>query len=232
MLYTPKVVYTGLESQGKSLALARDALKMARHCQYLKEKYGIHRLLFSNLIFSDDFYNEYKDFIRYFSNIDEIVNEVGCFVIIDELSLYFSSLKNEPLPENVNRWLRQGAKQGVFIRGSAQEFHDLHVQFRRRVFSAYHCVKLVGSPRPAVNTPNSSRSVWGLIRLRPLVINPYDELNPRYHFSLPPFDCIRITKQLTGIFNTSQVIGDVPPLPFKHIERSCPTCNYKKIYHI
>jgi len=231
MLYTPKVVYTGLESQGKSLALARDALTMARHCVYLKKKYGIYRLLFSNLIFSDDFYNEYKDFIRYYTRIDELVNEKGCFVICDELSLYFSALKSEPLPDNVNRWLRQGAKQGVFIRGSAQEFHDLHVQFRRRVFSVYHCVKLFGSARPAVNTPPVP-GVWGLVRLRPLVIEPYDELNPRYHFSLPPFDCLLITKQLVSIFNTSQVIGDVPPLPFKHIERSCPACNYKKIYHI
>jgi hypothetical protein len=225
-----KRVYVGLESQGKSLALANDALMYLARSVRLEKRYGFRRLLYSNMTFSKEVMARYGERIRYYSRVDELLSLTGCDIIIDELPSFFSALKTDPLPYEVNRWLRQTAKQGVRITGTAQEFHDIHVQFRRRVISASRCFKVLGSTRPGHNLP-PVRSVWGIVRIRPLVINPYDELKPQYSFTLPPFDCLFITRSLVSVFDTNQVIGDASYTDFRHVERFCPVCKFKKIYH-
>ncbi len=225
-----KVIFTGLESQGKSLLLARLALILGHRNAYYRKRHGFVRPIHSNLRFSAWYENKYKDFIHYWSDVRELLKLKGCDILHDEISSDFSSQRKEPLPRSVNRWLRQGAKQGVEYYATAQEYHDVSLDFRRRVFKAFKVSKIVGSRRGGCNQPPISK-IWGLCRVRQLKINPYNELQPEFHFSLPPFDCVFITKALCSVFDTHQFILDSDSLPLEHSERVCPTCNFKRVYH-
>ena len=223
-----KIVYTGLESAGKSLLLARDCIRLIKRNRYWKRKYGFTRKLLSNLKFSESFYDKNREYITYWDDMREIIGTTGVDVIWDEISSDFSALKREPMSKKINRWLRQGAKQGVHIYATAQEFHDIHLDFRRRVESCFNVVKFIGSGRSGKNLP-PIKFIWGLAFTHQIDIHPYDELDPKRIGILP--GAVLITKELCNIFNTHQVI-DASAEPFlEHIERVCQTCGYKRIIH-
>lgn len=227
-----KTVYTGLESSGKSLALAKKVISLIKRNKKWEKKYGFRRLVRSNLIFSEKFAEKYKDYIVYWKDMKEIIKETGCDIIWDEISSDFSALKKEPLPRETNRWLRQGAKQGVHIYATAQEFHDIHLDFRRRVKVCHSLKKILGSPRGGKNLPKVKR-IWGLCLSWELKIHPYNELEPQKQSIIP--ELLFITRELCEVFNTHQVIENSEERPFEHIERKCEKygkgCNYKKIIH-
>lgn len=223
-----KIVYTGLESAGKSLAIADIFLQLLVRNQYWKKKYGFTRRIFSNLRLHPQLYERFKEFIVYFDDYQVLLNETGIDVIWDEISSDLSALKKEPLPRVVNRWLRQGAKQGVCIYATAQEFHDIHLDFRRRVMICYHVKKILGSSRGGDNMP-PVRLIWGLCLAWQLCINPYNELRPERLSVWPKW--IFFGKGLCQVFDTHQVIKGADELPFEHVEKVCNTCGYKKILH-
>jgi len=222
-----KIIYTGLESSGKSLMLAKKIQDLVYRNRKWKKKYGFVRQIYSNLVFSDEFYKLNSEFIVYWYDYRELLGLNGVDIVWDEISSDFSSLKKEPLPRRVNRWLRQGAKQGVHIYSTAQEFHDLHLDVRRRMFKAHYVSKPFGSRRGGQNLP-PVKKIWGLCLTRELKIRPYNELQPEYHGVLPGFFFIR--KKDCLIFNTSQVIRESGEFPLEHVERFCsdPKCSYYK----
>ena len=132
-------------------------------------------------------------------------------------------MKKEPLTRALNRWLRQGAKQGVEIYATAQEFHDIHLDFRRRVHQAYQMNKVVGSPRGGDNMP-PVKYIWGFCLKREIKIHPYNELQVEYEGVIPSIFFIRKSK--TQVFDTHQTIMSSAELPYEHIEYVCerPTC--------
>lgn len=223
-----KVIYTGLESQGKTLLLAQKSEELINRNKKWHKKYGFTRKLYSNIIFSNGFYSSNKDYIEYFTDYRELLEYNGIDVIWDEISTHFSALKKEPLPRRVNVWLRQGAKQGVDIYATAQEFHDVHLDFRRRCVECLNIKKIIGSRRSGKNLP-PVKHIWGLCLSNEIKIHPYNELAPEKLGIIPGF--IFITRSLCEIFDTSQIIKPSEELPYEHIERSCPTCGYKKVIH-
>lgn len=207
-----KYIITGIESSGKSLILADKAIALlARNTRWHK-KYGFKRILYSNLKFSEEIEKEFNGFIKYWKDLPDILGIEGADIIWDEISTYFSAEKRAPLSFEVNKWLRQGAKRGVSIYGSAQEFHDIHVQFRRRVFQCDHVSKVAGSRRAGLNFP-PVKQIWGLCWTRNLKINPYNELIPEYsdNFGKP----FLITKKRCSIFNTYAKIETDSKLAFE-----------------
>jgi len=229
-----KVVYTGLESAGKSLLLAQKVGQLVKGNRRWEKKHGFARPIFSNLRINDAFYEANKDIIHYWDDMRDIIGLTGCDIIWDEISSDFSALKKEPLPKNVNRWLRQGAKQGVHIYATAQEFHDIHLDFRRRVAAAYHVRKLVGSQRGGENLPPVPR-IWGLVQRRALVIHPYNELQPEMQLEglFSAFGLTWISPGLARFFDTHQVIPESEYPPYDHALRVCSRkdCKYKRIFH-
>lgn len=223
-----KIVYTGLESSGKTLALASKARELAQRNRRWEKQYGFTRKIYSNLQFSKSFYNMYSSLIVYWKDLNEIINLTGCDILWDEISSDFSALKREPLPKQVNRWLRQGAKQGVHIYATAQEFHDIHLDFRRRVFTAYHLTKVIGSSRGGENRPPVD-FIWGLCLMRELNIHPYNEINPSFMSAIPDF--MWISESLCSIFDTRQLIEESGEPPLEHHVRKCPVCKYIKVTH-
>jgi len=222
-----KIVYTGLESAGKSLLLAKTAIRLVKRNKKWQKKYGFTRKIVSNLKFSNEFYKKNADFIKYFEDMSEIIGITGCDIIWDEISSDFSALKKEPMTRKINRWLRQGAKQGVHIYATAQEFHDIHLDFRRRAQECKNVKKFFGSNRSGENLPPVNL-IWGLCLTWDIKIHPYNELEPEKVSILPSF--FFITKELCNIFDTHQVITSSHEPPYEHVERICENVNCKAGY--
>lgn len=226
-----KVVYTGLESSGKTLLLAKKAKELlARNVRWNK-KYGFTRVLYTNIKFSEALMAKYDGFIAYFDQYKELIKLSGVDILWDEISSDFSALKKEPLPRSINRWLRQGAKRGVHIYATAQEFHDIHLDFRRRVLSAYMVKKVIGSGRGGDNLPPIKR-IWGLCVVRELIINPYNELQPAFSGIFFGISSVfLIDKSDCEVFYTHQFLAEGEEIPLEHSERKCLKCNKTFIYH-
>jgi hypothetical protein len=164
-----KLVYTGLESSGKSLMLSRKAGQVlkrnARWHKYLSKIGKPHpRTMAFNQPMSVDFraqielaglkYVEYQSFheMEYLTDTD---------FFIDELLKIFPAYGTEPLPPHVMDFLTQAAKNGNHIYASTQDFSQVHKQFRLLTNRVIIVKKIYGSPRPMLSRP-PVKSVYGV----------------------------------------------------------------------
>jgi len=232
-----KIIYSGLESSGKSLRLAKVVSDLVYRNKKWFDKSGVSRPIVSNLQFTEEFRTWAEDEmgvkIIYWSNLDELIKFDNSDIIIDEVGTYFDARLWSDLSLDVRRWLSQGAKTGIEIYGSAQDFAQVDLAFRRLVNHLYHITKLFGSGRPAATRPPISR-IWGVCSMR--------ELNPReYKEDKKSFDKTNIfpsffliERKYCEIFDTTQKILRSKPTPMKHVERDCEleNCGFHKIAHI
>jgi len=233
-----KVVYSGLESSGKSLRLAMTAADIAWRNSKWREKSGIVRPLASNLHFSPQFEayvrEELQIPISYWTNIDELVKLRDADVFVDEIGNYFDSRLWADLTLDARRWLSQGAKMGIEMYATAQDFAQVDKAFRRLTNHLFYIRKLVGSRRPSATKP-PIKHVWGVCMVSELDPQGYDEDEKKFKgggFRLPSF--FTITKDACAIFDTLERIERSKPMDYRHEVRSCElhdTCGYQKIIH-
>lgn len=216
-----KVIYSGLESSGKSLRLAMLATDLVkRNSKWYKES-GQIRSILSNLRFSDSFTKFAEDLgvpIIYYSHLHELVKYKNVDVIMDEVGNYFDSRLWADLSLDVRSWLSQGAKSGIELYGSAQDFAQIDKSFRRLCNYLFEVKKVVGSRRPSPTKPPVGR-VWGLCLLRELNPISYSEDDKKYISFFPDF--FFISKEYCDIFDTTQKIPRSDLIPFRHTERYC-----------
>jgi len=226
-----KTIFSGLEDSGKSLKLAEFAGKIGeRNADWLKIT-GKPRPIVSNLEFQQPFYEYITGLgipIRYWKDLEELPALRNCDLIIDEVGAYFDSRTFKDLPLDIRLWLSQASKLGVDIYGSAQDFAQVDITFRRLTTTLYHITKLIGSPRPAETRPPVKR-IWGLCMMRELDPVGYDETKRKFNNSsvLPQFFTIR--REICEIFDTTKRIEKTAPPPYKHVARPCadPNCKFK-----
>lgn len=234
-----KVVWSGLESSGKSLRLAMAASDIAWRNFLWKKKSGIVRSLASNLRFSDEFEKyvtqELGIPILYWTNIDELIKLRNCDVFVDEVGNYFDSRLWADLTLDARRWLSQGAKMGIEMYSTAQDFAQVDKAFRRLTNHLFMITKLIGSPRPSATKPPVHR-IWGVCWVSELDPQGYDEDEKKFKgsgFRLPSF--FLITRRSCEIFDTLQRIERSKPMPYRHEVRECEMhgqgCDYKRIVH-
>lgn len=163
-----KTVYTGIESSGKSLQLARVAKSLViRNSKWFKIT-GIRRPIRSNMIFNigfDRWANDMNVPIYYYKNLEEIIYETECDVFIDEILKYFDARNWSNLSLDSKHWLTQGAKSGVHVYGSAQDFSQVEKSFRILCNHVYVVTKIIGSKRPMKTSPPVKR-IWGVCFMR------------------------------------------------------------------
>jgi len=233
-----KTIFSGLESSGKSLRLAMVACEIVKRNSRWLAISGKTRPIYSNMEFSPEFTKWATDEmavpIRYWQNLDDLIKVADADVFIDEVGNYFDSRMWTDLSLDVRRWLTQGAKSGIEIYGSAQDFAQVDKAFRRLVNNLYHITKLFGSRRPSATKP-PVRRVWGLCAMRELDPVGYDEDKKKFAsqgLSIPAF--FFIEKDFCDVFDTSQkILRSKPPL-LKHIDRDCELdrCDYHKVVHV
>lgn len=235
-----KIIYSGLESSGKSLRLAMQVVNLVHRNSKWKKKTGIIRPIASNLKFSEDFENYSKQQgipILSWQNLEDLEKLEQCDVIMDEVGNYFDSRMWSDLSLDIRRWLTQGAKTGIEIYGSAQDFAQVDKAFRRLVNHLFHITKVAGSRRPS-NTKPPVKTIWGICSMKELDPMGYDEDKSKFapKTLIPTFFSIR--REYCEIFDTKQKITRSKPYPYKHIERECelegcrhlPT--HRRILHI
>lgn len=224
-----KVIYTGLESSGKSykLAMVADDLLM-RNARWFLES-GQARPIASNMKFSDGFVERARTAgvpIVYWKDLDELVELENCDVIIDEVGNYFDARGWSELTLDVRRWLTQGAKCGVEIYGSAQDFAQIDKAFRRLVKELYYIRKIIGSPRPSPRKP-PVKKIWGLCLVHELQVSAYDEDKQIKQSIFPSF--FFIERKYCEIFDTNQKIVKSAPPPLRKVVRVCPEDGFKQV---
>jgi len=230
-----KTIFSGAEDSGKSYQLALHAGKIVeRNARWLKIT-GNPRPIRSNLEFQpwfQEFAAERGVPIYYWKDIETWVDFRDCDMIIDEIGAYLDSRNFKDLPLDVRLWLAQASKLGVDMYGSAQDFAQVDVSFRRLVSSEngglFHITKMMGSQRPAATKPPIKR-IWGICAMRQLDPVAYDETSKKFNskLALPQFFFIR--EQICNIFDTTKRIPKTAPPPYKHVARPCadPQCKFK-----
>jgi len=218
-----KVIFAGLESSGKSLKLAMVAVDLVyRNASWFKRS-GIVRPIATNLEFSPFFNNLAEELgvpIVYWHDLDDLIKLEHADVIIDEVGNYFDARLWSDLSLDVRRWLTQGAKSGIEIYGSAQDFAQVDKSFRRLCNELYEITKLVGSPRPSPTKPPVKR-IWGLCMMRGLDPRAYNEDKKKFDSSMSIPGFFLIQKKYCEVFDTRQKIVRSAPPAFRHEERFC-----------
>lgn len=226
-----KTIFAGLEDSGKSLQLAIHAGKLAeRNAKWMK-KTGIPRPIVSNLEFQEPFFKYVTEElgipIKYWKDLEELPSLTDCDLIIDEVGAYFDSRTFKDLPLDLRLWLAQASKLGVDIYGSAQDFAQVDITFRRLTTSLYEITKLIGSSRPTKTRPSSKR-IWGLCQMRQLDPVGYDEQKKAFNNSSVLPSWFLIKRAHCEIFDTTKRIAKSKPTPYKHVVRPCaePGCKF------
>lgn len=235
-----KKIFSGKESSGKSLMLAKTAtIIVERNSKWFKTT-NIERPIYSNLKFSEDFVSwaESKNVpIKYWKQLDELTVLDNADIIFDEVGSYLDSRMWADLSLNVRRWLAQCAKVGIHIYGSAQDFAQVDKSFRRLTNQLIEITKICGSARPMKTAPSSNK-IWGVCLVKNIDPNGYEEDKKKFAGGLPSFFFIQ--KKYCEIFDTTQKIDKAKLPPLKHDERYCEhhpdsggdgSCRYCKVLH-
>lgn len=163
-----KIVWTGKESQGKSLMLSKKADEiMRRNARWVRMGLPPRTMVF-NQPMSKDFQHEIKSrglgYKEVRNKADFLEMEQVDF-FCDEIVKYWPARASEPLSFEDMHFLTQGAKSGIQIYGASQDFSQVHKQFRLLVNEVYVVRKLIGSRRPMKTAP-PVKYVWGLCYTR------------------------------------------------------------------
>lgn len=230
-----KIIFSGLESSGKSLQLAMQMEKVVKRNAKWFQRTGQVRPIYSNMIFEPHFKKAAEDLgvpLLEWENLDDLIKISNADVFIDEVGNYFDSRSWPDLSLDVRRWITQGAKAGVEIYGAAQDFAQVDLAFRRLVNELWHVNKMIGSRRPSPTKPPVKR-IWGLCSMRELNPRGYKEDKKEFENDsfFPRFFFIR--RYYCEIFDTLQFIKRSKPATMKHSERFCEdeVCGFKKVIH-
>jgi len=235
-----KKTWVGLEGSGKSLALAIEIEHvLERNIKWYKRT-GNAREIWSNMPFSAEFLQRAEENnipVRYWAHLDEIVKMTGGDLIMDEQGTYFDSRNYAELSLQVRRWFAQADKNGVDIYGTAQDWAQVDISYRRLVNQVMHCRKFAGSHRPHRTKPlpklHKWLPVWGMVFVREIVGASDDTAGfvPANWFIFDLFDSIFIRKKYCDLYNTGATITQSRGVPLQHNERKCPECDYLKVFH-
>jgi len=253
-----KVIFAGLESSGKSLKLAMIVVDLAyRNSKWLKKqekdkaemqpvdyfkKYGRleikPRPIISNLKFSEGFFDyvtkELRIPIIYWEKLEELIEYEQGDVIWDEVGNYLDATKWALLSSDVKKWLTQGAKVGIEIYGSSQDFAQVDKSFRRLTNHLFQVTKLAGSRRPSSTKP-PVKFIWGLCWVREMNPRTYREDNKEIKGSLFDFgNFFVIERKYCEIFDTTQKIKKENTLFLRHLQVKCsdPNCTFHAVKHV
>jgi len=224
--FMSKVIYTGIESSGKSLMLSRKADKIRiRNSRWYKIT-GLKRIMAFNSPMSADFIKSIENsnsIYLFFKNLDDILYLEECDIFIDEIIKFFPASQNSLSNEQLH-FITQGAKSGIHLWGASQDFSQVHKQFRRLVNEVYVVKKIIGSRRPMKTSP-PVRSIWGICSLIP--VDPHSfrgddasMVEIESGFNLKFFF---ILKKDISRFDTSYKIP-VSTLPIKRIRKQIEKC--------
>jgi len=231
-----KVVWTGLESSGKSLLLsARSEDVRVRNAKYVKR--GIKpRIMAFNTPMSTDFQHSVTaSGVRYatYDSWDTLMRlGEGIDIFCDELLKLVPQKGSDPLPLDVLDYITQCSKRGIHMYCASQDFSQVHKQFRLLVNEVFIVTKVIGSRRPMKSAP-PVKNIWGLCIVRqvePASFKGDSVTMKSIGFPWPFF----IRERDTRRFDTSFKI-ELTRLPVKKLRKQIEECDedgFKRVKYI
>jgi len=223
-------VVEGAPGQGKSLYTAKMVLDLLARNEKWFKKTGIVRPIYSNLKFSQELEEKYKNYIFYWTDSAQLCKLRDADIIWDEIATELDSRNYLNLSTELKRFLSQYRKRGIDIYANTQDFSMIDARARLMINSVKTLTKIMGSPDISTTKP-VPKLIWGLVIIRR--VENYREVDPekkKYDFF---FSIMFITKSLISVYDTRQDISLGLPPPLKHEVRYCDHegCGYAKTLH-
>jgi len=221
-----KVIYTGIESSGKSLLLSRQAEKVrCRNVRWFKVT-GLKRTMAFNSPMSKEFIQLIKESnINYleFKNLDEIIYLEEADIFIDEVIKFFPASGTNSLSNEQLHFITQGAKSGIHLWGASQDFSQVHKQFRLLVNEVYLITKIIGSERPMKTAP-PVKWIWGICTKRKVDPQSFKGDSGSMQEVEGGFSFFFIHREDVARFDTSYKIP-ISKLPVKKVRKQIEHCD-------
>lgn len=128
-------IWTGLPRQGKTINAVKKILPQLRLGRRVITNTPIWCELETGRKIFADFYDDPEEF-KY-----EVLNAEGTLLFVDEMSLYFTSLRWSKLSLDWNAKFRQAGKMSCDFYGTAQAYADVVSNLRRVTDVWYNCHK-------------------------------------------------------------------------------------------
>lgn len=231
-----KIIYTGLESSGKSLYLSKQAEKVRQRNKKWFEITGLKRTMAFNTPMSQEFKKLILDSnINYleYNNLDEIIYLEEADIFMDEIIKYFPASGSTQLSNEQIHFITQGEKSGIFLWGASQDFSQVHKTFRRLVKECYIIRKIVGSRRPMKTAP-PVKKVWGICSIRKVNPTSFKGDNATMEELEGGLWLFFIRREDIERFDTSYKVP-LSKLPVKKIRRQEEVCDedgFKRVRYI
>lgn len=231
-----KIIYTGLESSGKSLELSKKAEEIRLRNKRWFKIVGIKRTMYFNSPMSEEFKKSVIDSnINYkeYDKLDDILFQEECDIFMDEVIKYFPANGATQLSNEQLHFLTQGAKSGIHLWGASQDFSQVHKTFRRLVQEVYLIRKVVGNRRPMKTAP-PIKTIWGICTKRKVDPLSYKGDNATMEEMEGGFSFFFIRKKDIQRFDTSYKIK-MTSLPRKRLrkqEEYCEEDGFTRIKYI
>lgn len=222
--------HAALDSWKKSRALRfTDEDRATFERESPKPEHPRRRVVWSNVKFSPTFEKYAGEFLGYWTDLDQLVKLRDADILWDEIATELDSRNWANLSNEVLRFLSQYRKRGIDIYANTQDFSMVDARARIMITRVNTMRKVIGSPDISATKPKPKR-VWGLIVM--FKVENWKEVDQtKKKYSLPETTCFLITRELVERYDTTQDIpaGKLPA--FKHEERHCDHCDFKKTIH-
>jgi len=224
-------VCAGLTGSGKTTWLADRTLWLLRDNMRTHLRKGLPlRRVASNIRLSVEIERKYQGGILYWNDPSELETLRNVDVIWDELATSLDSTQYQNTPLTLKRWLQQHRKMGICIYGTVQDFPMLDIAMRRLVHRLRYAVKMFGSRDISANMPNP-KYPWGIIFLWEVRREDFANGVEEYRWATRFPEILFISKGLTSVYDTTQMIEGTKLPPLQHVERYCEICKKAHIIH-
>jgi len=221
-------IFVGLPGSGKTLKLARISLKLfKRNTKYYK-KTGIIRKIYSNVKYSEEIETKYKDYIHYWTELDELWKSRDADIIWQEMGAYLDSNDYKIVPRELKRWLQLHRHYGIDIYGDTQDFPMIDISVRRITNSVFRLAKVFGTRDKSATRPQVKRP-WGVILNFQIDPETFGEESMEYKYKGWKIDLI--TPKICKVFDSYADLDYDKDVPLEHRVRECPTCGKVHITH-